>query len=745
MRLGEARNERDLLDALIAAVGRRTDRRRGFESNWWENVALVAGDHSARWNPTQSTFEDRDSFFKDLEGKKPKLVINHALTVFRTELAKMTKSRPIMDIIANSDEETDMAATKVGRGILEALEWKFNLRHLRKEALSWTLKCGVSAVYVGWDYLNDEAGYHEFLIDPNTGEPTFNEARKDELRKQEEAGEIKLEIEQYPLGEIDFCVYSPFQLLPDETALSWNKIRDLITVEAVDIDTVRGIYSGAKDVGNLQPEESQLGVMETRMMSRAGIPAMQEKAQNTVKVYTWWLLPNTYRGNNYLKDGKMIRWAGNRVVLDDSKAFPYQDGRMPFAFFEHIPSDATIWPDSIQSHIRGPNLEIDKTVSQLIENKDFMANPMWRVATQHKIKGKIKNVAGGIVRYVHRPNVPPPEPVQGLQMPQQVENLLVGLREQILDISGQSEVARGRVPTGVRSGVQVAYLQEEDDTKLGPSVENFEDAVALMGSLALERVSQYYERKRILRYYRRDGQFDVIKFKGADLKNNTDVVCQAGSAMPKMKAAKQQYALQLAEMGIIKDPKQLKEMLDLGVGEPDLIDKAMAQANRENNVMIHGLDLHMFDTKEPEQQGATLPEGQGPPGVDGQQSQPMSAEDQTVQKVIAAVPVKKWHLHEVHLERHYSEMMSDEFDKLAISHPEIVRIMDEHTSLHEQAIQEKLQQQMAMAEAIKGAPGGLPAGDQAAQNGASAQGDAAGTPEASGAQASPASYQGGQG
>jgi hypothetical protein len=317
---------------------------------------------------------------------------------------------------------------------------------------------------------------------------------------------------------------------------------------------------------------------------------------------------------------------------------------------------------------------------------------MWLIATQHKVKGQMKNVAGGIVRYVHVPNVPPPAPVQGVQMPAQVESLLAGLREQILDISGQSEVSRGSVPTGVRSGVAVAYLQEEDDTKLGPTVDNMEQAVALEGSLTLERFSQFYTVNRIIRFYRHDGKFDAIKFKGADLKDNTDVICQAGSAMPKMKAARQQYTLELVSLGVLTDPKEIKEELDMGSGEPDNNDKAVTQADRENNIMLHGLQMGMF----------TVPD---------------DANDQQLQQTVsAAVPVKQWHNHAVHIERHTSQMMDEEFDQLSISHPGIPRLFDEHVAMHQQFLQQQQQQQMAMQQAAKGAPegvGGTPAGQQA--------------------------------
>src|SRR4249919_1735471 len=157
MRIGEARNKDDLVMALEEARSRRLDMRRGFETRWWNNIALVAGDHFAKWNPTMSAFEDRDPTWVGGDDKKPRLVLNHALTVGRTELSKLTKSQPIMEVIANSDEAKDIAATKVGRAGLDYAEWKFRLKKKRKQALWWMIQTGLGGIYVGWDYLNDDA------------------------------------------------------------------------------------------------------------------------------------------------------------------------------------------------------------------------------------------------------------------------------------------------------------------------------------------------------------------------------------------------------------------------------------------------------------------------------------------------------------------------------------------------------------------------------------------------------------
>jgi hypothetical protein len=681
MRIGEVHNKDDLISALKTAVNDRQEKRRPYEAIWWNNIALVAGDHYLKYDPTRAIFAERDAAF-DTSEKKPRMVVNQALSVFRTELAKLTKNHPIVEVMANSDEAEDLAATKVGRAVLSAVEWKFKLPSNRKEILSWVIQCGVGAHYIGWDYLNSDPGEFEFTIDPETGEPAFSAERIREIKDEASEHDREPVVEKYPLGDVDFKVYGPFQLLPSDFASNFNQLRDIITTEVADIDVVRDMYGRVAD--GLNPDQVTLGPMEERLLSRVGLShPRNQAADNSVEVYTFWLLPNVYRKNKFLQAGLYVRWAQDKIL--EVSEFPFDDARMPFAFYQHIPAPTSIWPDCVVNHIRELNLEIDKTISQLVESKDFMSNPMWRVASQHRIKGEIKNVAGSILKYVHSPNVPPPEPIPGLQMPSQIENLVQLMRNQILEISGQSDISRGSVPTGVRSGTAVAYLQEEDDTKIAPTVSNLEDAIAYEGSLILSRVSQYYHTRRIMRFYRADGEFDVVKFKGADLKNNTDVVCQAGSAMPKSKAAREANVLQLVQLGVLTDPRKIQDQLDMGAAEPNLEDLQIAMANRENNLMLEGMAMATYDVR-----GDLAPAKNAP----------------------VAVPVFKWHNHKVHLDRHYSFMSGEEFDRLRVTHPEIARLFDEHTAEHETQMAAQQQEQMAMLEAAKGAPGGQPAGQQ---------------------------------
>jgi hypothetical protein len=62
------------------------------------------------------------------------------------------------------------------------------------------------------------------------------------------------------------------------------------------------------------------------------------------------------------------------------------------------------------------------------------------------------------------------------------------------------------------------------------------------------------------------------------------------------------------------------------------------------------------------------------------------------------------------------QMMDEEFDKLTITHPGIVRLFDEHVAEHQKMMADQQAAQAQALEAAKGAPegaGGVPAGNGA--------------------------------
>src|SRR5262245_14391993 len=121
MRIGECTNRQDLLEAILTERNSRLELRRGHETVGWTIIALLSGDHYTTWNGNQGLFVDQTSEDDNLL----QLVINHALTVARVELSRLVKSHPIMEVLAEGEDEESLAATRVAKAALEGAEWKY--------------------------------------------------------------------------------------------------------------------------------------------------------------------------------------------------------------------------------------------------------------------------------------------------------------------------------------------------------------------------------------------------------------------------------------------------------------------------------------------------------------------------------------------------------------------------------------------------------------------------------------------
>ena len=171
--------------------------------------------------------------------------------------------------------------------------------------------------------------------------------------------------------------------------------------------------------------------------------------------------------------------------------------------------------------------------------------------------------------------------------PETINETFLARRNGLVYFTGNS---KAQVPTGVRSGLAIQYLQEQDDTRLGPIIMRFEEAEGECGHELLHIVKENYKEPRLIRIIGRDNRIEAFDFKGADLGDNLDVIVQAGSAFPLNKVAKQQFVLNLWLNKIITEPRQILKMLEFGTFEEIYEDFAMDEKNaqEENRNMQQG-------------------------------------------------------------------------------------------------------------------------------------------------------------
>lgn len=615
-------------------------RRQPQEAQWWENLATWAGDLWAEFDVTNNRLVETRR-----EHHKVRLPINLAQPVVRTEYAKLVKNRPIIDVLAKSNDKRDIDAAKVGDKLLNNYaERQFQLPRVRRRALHWVLICGSGGVFT--DYDETLLGETEVLVDPE-GNAIFDPATIKSVQRYYRDKHRKPKTMVIPHGDLRITAVSPFQMIWDFSKLYIEDASWCIISEVFDVDEVWRRWEV-----EVSPSSKAIpGVMERRQLARFDLSGMMEwrhgETQQMVEVHRMFIRP----GHRYFEHGAEVVFTDDELI--DSTIFPFSHGELPVSMMGHIPFPVSQHPMSVLQGTKPVVLEISKTESQMVENRNLMSNPPWIEFRQNRIEGEIQNKPGMRLEVDYLPNVPEPHPIEMPDLPQYVKDLPELLKQHVLEISGQGETSQGRVPAGARSGVAIAYLQEEDDTKLGPTVQEYEEMIERMAGHMLWTIAQKYDAPRTITLYKRHSEPEVFDFIGTMLTGVQGVKCQAGSALPRSKAAKQQYILDLFDRQIETDPRKVREMLELDNGEPAEFELAMEQAEREHLKMMRG--------------------------------QP--------------VPVLEWYNHPAHHFVHRRFMISADFEQLDAS---IQQVFLKHDQEHSDAEQGQQQQQM-VAQALMGA------------------------------------------
>lgn len=614
--------------------------RQGWEGQWWENLATYMGDLWSEWNP-------RDKKLLNVIKKKPKhrvrLPINLAQPAVRTELAKLVKNRPIVDVQAASNDKRDLDAAEVGDKVLgNFVEREYHMGRVRRRMLNHVLVFGCGGIFVDHD---PSAGEVLSMLSDDQGNPVIDESQQEmwiQYWKQQHRSPKQL---NYPEGDLRQVALTPFQLVYDMSVLDFDKAAWCIVSEVFDVCEVERRWNKEVEAEkNVYP-----GTIESRLLERydkvGNLKAKSPSAQKLCQVHRLFVRP----GHIYFPDGIHLVFTKDKILLNEK--YPYSHGKLPVAWMGHIDMPTSQQSMSVLQQIRGPVLEISRTESQMVENRNMMANPPWLVADQHGLEeGSIQNRPGLRIKYRHVPNVPEPHPVQMPDMPGYVKDIPPMLKEHILEISGQGETSQGQVPAGARSGVAIAYLQESDDTRLGPTVTAFEETIEYWAEITLRTIAEKFDmpRKMVIGGARGD-EPEILNWTGMMLASFSGVKVQAGSALPRSKAAKQQFILDLWDRQIEQDPRKVREALELGEGEPDDMELDMEQADRENDKLLKGGDH--------------------------------------------GVEVKTWHNHAAHLFKHHQHMKSTDFEA---ADEDIQTEYEEHCADHERELQNQQKAQMQL-------------------------------------------------
>lgn len=624
------------------------------ERQWYLNLAFYFGQQNVQFKGANN--RSTQLYTPPAPYYRSRPVINLIRPKIRSEMSKLTAQKPSAFIVPASSEDRDMYAANAGEQIWESI-YRFKKVHsVVRRAVFWSSVTGNGFIKTFWD-----------------------ESAEDKASQM--------------MGDIRYAPITPFHLyVPD---LKEEEIEDqpfIIHAQLRNAEQLSRMYR--------QPinfEKASGDSMEDSFLNVMGL--QQWEKNKNVLVLECWIRPGVCKE---IPEGGMYVIAGNRVVYESAE-WPYAHGQYPVSHIGHVHS-GKFYRDSTIDDLIPLQKEYNRTRGQIIEAKNRMAKPQLAAEIGSIDPNKVTTEPGQIIMYRPGFQAPQPIPLQGL--PSYVLEEQDRIKGDMDEIIGQHEA-----PPGVTAATAISYFQEQNDSILTYTYDSMEEAIEKVAFQSLNHVKQFWDTERQVKVTGADGSFDVKAFAGSELRGNTDIRIEAGSALPTSKAAKQAFIMDLMKMGFIEPQKGLEVMEIGGINKIyENVQTDVRQAQRENLRMAQATQEIIEQDKITKiQEFVSSPEGQQlasagmlEPGPNGglidlsmtTQINPETGQPGVPQPVVLPllVAVNNWDNHRIHIERHNNYRKGQAFEQLP---PEAKALFDTHVQEHVNAL-------------VQGAMGALP-------------------------------------
>lgn len=568
--------------------------RSNIERQWYLNMCFFYGKQNVAFRQSLASITGVSGqlYIPPAPYWRSRPVINRIRPIIRKEISKLTAQKPTAYILPATSDDGDMFAAKAGEQIWESLYRDKKIPAVIRTALWWNQVCGNAFVKSYWDDL-----------------------------KVDKISNLK--------GDLCYEAVTPFHLLvpnlreKELEAQPFVIHAQLKTPDWVALNYPNANISRSGDARNEILDDQWLNILAGQNL----------KTSPTILALEVWIQPNQV---SMFPSGGMFTVVGDTLVQYFPKN-PYVHGEYPFAKLDHIDTGKFYSESSIVDLVPLQR-EYNRTRGQIIEAKNGMAKPRL-VAEKGSVEaGKITSEPGQVIEY--QPGYNPPQPLQMAPLPNYVTQELDRILMDMEDLSGQHEVSKGQTPPGVTAATAINYLQEQDDSILASTFASLEEAYEKIAKQTLNYIQQYWDVPRIVKVTGDDEYFDTLRFKGSDLRSNTDIQIEAGSALPISKAAKQAFIMDLMKMQFI-DPATGLEVMEMGgvakIYEAVQVD--VRQAQREN------LRMAAIDDQSYQLMQMTSPEGEG----------------------AVIIPVNSFDNHQLHIATHNKYRKSQSYEALSQS------------------------------------------------------------------------------
>ncbi len=571
----QAPDEKKLVEYIKSKIDsvRQTNSRIAIEGMYMCNVAYLLGFDGVYYDTTYRQFRNVDPKRK-LSRNRYK--VNKILPTIQNRLARLTQNPPKYDVRPNSNSTEDKDAARLGLEVLANVFEKQRFTEKRQDALMMAMQGGHAYIQCVWDPNQGEP-----MVDPQTGE-----------------------FEGYE-GDVKFEVLNCLEVFPDPLAKNIDEAQWLIKAKTRKLEYYRSRYP---ERGHLVKEEdtwllSATYDMKTNSLTSVGIVGAQTHDQ----------MKNSAIEIVYYEKRSKDHPNGRRIVC--ANGILLEDGELPCGEFDIVKLDDMIIggrynSEAIITHLR-------PVQDQYNINRTKMADWIRKMLAGKYLVPKgsglgqeaLNNDSGEVVQYNVVPNAPPPTVMPVPQIPPYAYKENDTLNAEIDFVAGINEVSRRELPSASIPAQGMAFLQEQDQTRIGVQTSRNESAYARLGRITLKYIQKNYIMPRMLKVAGEGLSYAVKDFVGSDLRGNHDVIVIPGSTAPQSKVLRNQEILSRYQMGLLgnpQDPKVIAKVLKMTeygdvneIWKKQSLDEAQVRrvikAIEEMDLVVLKADMNEFD------------------------------------------------------------------------------------------------------------------------------------------------------
>lgn len=560
-------DDEQILKDVMALHSDAAKDRLNYEGMWSLCQAFYEGQQYVKWQETSRTLSKDDK----VPPWRVRVTHNRIRPTIDQVVSILSADQPILSTRPASGDFEDQGTAEITSGLLTYLKDHLRFLDVDRIVKKWKAICGTAAIEVVWD---PEAG--EVLpvpaTDPITGQPVFGPDGQPQMQTDDLGKPIFA-----PSGDIRLLFRTSFETYVDPSANGPEDANYIIVSTMEDpkaIERQFGVELGDQPLsgGAGSTPTASIGTRFGTLLNRVrhlfgpqpntktgfGTPG----ASTGIEVVKIYLAPSRDEPG-----GRCILVAGNKVLYDDV-CQTRGKFRFPVFFFHHRKHGKRPWGDGIVQDLLDIQREVNRTISQIIEQRNLHVKPKWLVPSGCGLKKtQITSEPGEVLEYdAFNAGDPKPEQIEAINIPPSLFNFLNVLMAEFDRISGINEASRGEVPTGVKSGKGLELLQQQNTQRLSTVQATDYEVWRDIGSYLLHLVKEYWPDGKVISVVGRDMKPVLIDFKKATLDKPVDVIVENNNALPQNKIDRLNFLSTLFQPQgpmVMLPPEQRKQYLSL--------------------------------------------------------------------------------------------------------------------------------------------------------------------------------------